>query len=59
MGTGTGKCVSIVSKNMFQTDTYTYLDAHAFSMLIPPNMKSILYTIYNLSSQIILCSCLQ
>jgi hypothetical protein len=30
---------------MFQIDTCTYLDAHAISMLIPVNIKSILYTI--------------
>jgi hypothetical protein len=30
---------------MSQTDKYTYLDAYAFYMLIPLNMKSILYTI--------------
>jgi hypothetical protein len=41
----TGSRVSTASKNMFQIDTYTYLDAYTFSMLIPLNMKSILYTI--------------
>jgi hypothetical protein len=35
----------IASKNMFKIDTFTYLDAHAFSTFIPHNLKSILYTI--------------